>query len=133
MPQQESAVDAPAVSEGDETGNYVIYPRDVKNQDQNKAIQTLLESLNPSRIYLSASDHNTSTWFWAVTITSKDAEILRADPRVRMCSYFRSTGFGADEYRSLELLNQTPHTSMIQQMCDKVLRRSAAQIRSKGM
>lgn len=113
MPDQDSAEDASTLSGRDDSGNYLIYPKDIYNQDQNKAVQTLLESLNPSRIYVSSSDNNTVTWFWSVTFTPEHAEKLRADPNVRMCSYFRSKGFGTDEYRSLELFNETPHTIMI--------------------
>ena len=88
MSNQESAEDASTLSARDDSDDYIIYPKDVDNQNGNKAVLTLLESLNPSRIYVSSSDQNTMTWFWSVTFTSEDADKLRADPNVRMCTYF---------------------------------------------
>ena len=90
MPNQESAEDDSMLSGRDD--DYIIYPKDVDNQNQNKAVLTLLESLNPSRIYVSSSVHysnnSTMTWFWSVTFTPEDADKLRADPGVRMCTCF---------------------------------------------
>ena len=118
MPSQESAVDAPTLSGLNDTANYVIYPRDVNNQDQAKAIQTLVESVNPGHIYVSSCDHGAITWFWGVSLTSENAEKVRADPNVRMCSHFRSNGSRTDGSRLLQLSNNAQRIVMIQQMYD---------------
>ena len=86
MPPQESAADAPTLSGRDDTGNYVVFPKDVHNQDQAKAIQTLLESVNSGYLYASSCDHGAITWFWGVSLSSENAEKVRADPNVRMCN-----------------------------------------------
>ena len=82
MPPQEWALNA---TRRDDTANYVVYPKDVNNQDQAKAIRTLVESVNSGYIYASSSDHGARIWFWGVSLTSENAEKVRADPNVRMC------------------------------------------------
>ena len=118
MPQQDSAVDAPTLSGHDDAANYVIYPKDVDNQDQAKSIQTLVESVKPGHIYVSSSDHGAITWFWGVSLTSENAEKVRADPNVRMCSHFQSKGSGTDESRSLQSFKNAQPMLMIRQIYD---------------
>ena len=117
MPPQEPAVEASTLSRSNDTANYVIYPRDVKNQDQTKAIQILLESFNPKTLYVSSTDYNTVIWFSAITLTSGDAEKVKADPNVRICNHFRSKGSSTDKSRSLQWLKNANHTT-IRQICD---------------
>ena len=127
MPPQESAVDAPTLSGRDDTANYVIYPKDVDNQDQAKAIQTLVESVKPGDIYVSSSDHGAITWFWGVSLTSENAEKVRADPNVRMCSHFRSKGSRTDRSRSLQLFKNAQRIVMIRQRMINPARNRSAQ------
>ncbi len=86
MPPQESALNAPTLSGRDDIAYYIVYPKDVNNQDQAKAIRTLVESVNSGYVYTSSCDHGAITWFWGVSLTSENAEKVRADPNVRMCS-----------------------------------------------
>ncbi len=129
IPHQESAVDAPTLFGRDDTANYVVYPKDTTNQDQAKAIQTLLEGVvsDPTTIYVSSTDQNSQTWFWGVPLTSQNAKEVGADSNVRMSSHFRSKGPRTDDSRSLQLFKNAHRIVLIQQgmMTNPALNQSA--------
>ena len=129
IPHQESAVDAPKLFGRDDTANYVVYPKNTTDQDQAKAIQTLLEGVvsDPTTIYVSSTNHSSNTWFWGVPLTSGNAQKVGADSNVRMSSHFRSKGCRTDESRSLQLFKNVHRTVVIQQgmMTNLALKESA--------
>lgn len=129
VPHQESAVDAPKLFGRDDTANYVVYPKNTTDQDQAKAIQTLLEGVvsEPTTIYVSSTDQNSKTWFWGVPLTSGNAQKVGADSNVRMCNHFRSQSSRTDESRSLQLYKDAHRIVVIQQgmMTNLALKQSA--------
>lgn len=90
MPHEGSVIDALGPSKRDGTANYVVYPKDTTNKDQAKAITTLLKGVvtDPNQIYVSDTDKR--TLFWGAPLTSGNAQKVRADSNVRMCSHLRS-------------------------------------------
>ena len=116
IPHQESAIDSPALFGRDDTANYAIYPKNTTDQDQAKAIQTLLEDVvsDPTTIYVSSIDNNSRTWFWAVPLTSANAQKVGADSNVRTCRQFRSKGSSTDDFRCLELFKNAHRIVVIQ-------------------
>ena len=116
MSHESSVTNAPAVLGRDDTANYVVYPKDTKNKDQAKAIYDLLKSLapNPTAIYSATTDNGTQHWFWAVPLTSVNAEKVKGDSNVRMGSHSLSNNARTDESRSLQSLKNAHRIVTIQ-------------------
>lgn len=118
MPHEESVINGLAPSKRDNSANYVVYPKDSTNKEQAAAITALLKSIlsDPTQIYISST--NIITAFWAVPLTSDNAQKVRADSNVRMCSHLRSKGLHTHEPRSLQLFKNAPQITPIQQIAD---------------
>ena len=101
------------------TANYVVYPKDIRNKDQATAITTLLKGVvsDPTKIHV--ADTSKGTFFWGAPLNSDNAQIVRADSNVRMCSHLRSKGSRIDEPRSLPLFKNAHQIVTIQQSDDQ--------------
>ena len=86
IPHPRPLIDALALFTRDDTANYVVYPKDTANKDQATSITTLLKDVvsDPDKIYV--SDTSKGTFFWGVPLTSDNAQKVRADSNVRMCT-----------------------------------------------
>ena len=104
MSHGNAVTNAHAVLGRDDTANYVVYGKDTKNKDQATAIYDLLKSLvpDPTAIYSATTDYGTQHWFWAVPLTSANAEKVKGDSNVRMSSHSLSNNTRTDESRSLQ-------------------------------
>ena len=116
IPHQESTIDSPKLFGRDDTANYAIYPKNNTDQDQAKAIQTLLEGVvsDPTTIFVSSIDNNSRTWFWAAPMTSANAQKVGADSNVRTYRQLRSKGSSTNKFRRLELFKNAHRIVVIQ-------------------
>jgi len=110
-------MDTSALFECGDTANYVVYPKDTQNKDQATAIYNLLKGLVPdsTKIFSSTTDNGSQHWFWAVPLTSANAEKVKGNPNVRMSSYSSFKSVRTDESRSPQLFKNAHRIVLIQQ------------------
>lgn len=84
-------------SSSDDLANYVIYSKDSANKDQAAAITSLLNRLVIDNSKIHISDTDTLTLFWAVPLSSDNAQTVGRDPNVSLAEpsyqYWRTLAY----------------------------------------